>query len=312
MIISLQKDRQYLISHCGELLKLETLNNRSNEVLDGERGNEYRRHLLSTYKANRNAFVPLSSSINRRTWKGDDADLREAFPHIRTFLQECNVPVVSIEDAEADDVVASLTEQAVQKGMKVIIASPDKDFKQLLCEDVQIVAPLADLQRWSFYTHKLYITQHDCDPDVELSLRCMLGDKADSIPGLAELAPGFGRNTALKLMRKYGSLENLLNAAATRTVGKPYIQSALTEHAPFLWRNLEVLRLRRDIPVSLKEEWCVARDNSKDLEAFLKLEQQLRNLQLQRAVKDGVRTASFSDRKVIKALKHGTNSPTVA
>lgn len=79
--------------------------------------------------------------------------------------------VISLEDAEADDVVASLTEQAVQKGMRVTIASPDKDFKQLLCENVQIVAPLADLKRWSFFTDRLYIDQHGCDPKIELSLR---------------------------------------------------------------------------------------------------------------------------------------------
>ena len=79
--------------------------------------------------------------------------------------------IVSIEDAEADDVVASLTEKAIMKGMHVKIASPDKDFKQLLCEKVQIVAPLADLKRWSFYTHEDYFRQHDSHPDIELSLR---------------------------------------------------------------------------------------------------------------------------------------------
>jgi 5'-3' exonuclease len=67
--------------------------------------------------------------------------------------------------------VASLTEKALIKGMHVKIASPDKDFKQLLCDKVQIMFPMVDLERWSFYTHKDYFRQHDSHPDIELGLR---------------------------------------------------------------------------------------------------------------------------------------------
>lgn len=72
-----------------------------------------------------------------------------------------------------------------------------------------------------------------------------MGDSSDNVPGLPDLAPGFGRKTALKLMKKHGSLESLLVAAKTRTVGRPYIQDALTQHADVLYRNLQVLKLRR-------------------------------------------------------------------
>lgn len=52
----------------------------------------------------------------------------------------------------------------------MVIASPDKDFKQLLSEDVQIVMPLTELDRWSFYTLKHYMDQYNCDPHSDLSL----------------------------------------------------------------------------------------------------------------------------------------------
>ncbi|KAI5073523.1 hypothetical protein GOP47_0011536 [Adiantum capillus-veneris] len=268
--------------------------------MDGERGNDYRKQLLPAYKSNRNTFVPLSKWKLRETWKGDDADLREAFPLIKSFLKSCDIPVVSLKDAEADDVVASLTEEAVHKGFRVTIASPDKDFKQLLCENVQLVVPLTDLHRWSFYTEKLYVEQHGCNPEVELSLRCLLGDKVDCIPGLAEFAPGFGRKTALKLLKKHGSLERLLHEASSRTVGKPLVQDALTQHAAVLWKNLEVLRLRRDLPVRLVEDWCVARKSTNDEKAFSELEKHLKALQVQRAQKDGVRTRSVAKRFVVR------------
>ncbi|MCO5599191.1 hypothetical protein L7F22_053291 [Adiantum nelumboides] len=269
------------------------------QVMDGERGNEYRKQLLPAYKSNRNAFVPLSKSHRRETWKGNDADLREAFPRIKSFLKSCGIPVVSLEDAEADDVVASLTEQAVCKGFRVTIASPDKDFKQLLCENVQLVVPLTGLHRWSFYTEKLYTEQHGCNPETELSLRCLLGDKVDCIPGLAEFAPGFGRKTALKLLKKHGSIERLLEEASTRTVGKPFVQDALTQHAPALWKNLEVLRLRRDLPVCLVEEWCVYRKSTNDEKAFSELEKHLKALRDQRVQMDGARTKYVAKRLVV-------------
>lgn len=59
------------------------------------------------------------------------------------------------------------------------------------------------------------------------------------------MVPGFGRKTALKLIRKHGSLESLLNAAAVRTVGRQYAQYALTNYADYLRTNYKVLSLRR-------------------------------------------------------------------
>lgn len=74
---------------------------------------------------------------------------------------------------------------------------------------------------------------------------CIIGDEVDGVPGIQNLVPGFGRKTALKLIKKHGSLENLLNAAAVRTVGKPYVQEALTNYSFELRRNYQVLSLKR-------------------------------------------------------------------
>lgn len=162
--------------------------------------------------------------------------------------------------------VASLVDQVLKLGLgfRVVVGSPDKDFKQLISEDVQVVMPAPKLGRWSFYTMKHYMGQHKCDPSSDLSLRCILGDEVDGVPGIQHLAPGFGRKTALKLLKKYGSLEKLLEAAAVRTVGKQYAQDALVEHADYLRKNYEVLRLRKDVDVHLEEEWLTKRDNCND------------------------------------------------
>ncbi|KAE9617487.1 putative DNA-directed DNA polymerase [Lupinus albus] len=172
--------------------------------------------------------------------------------------------VLKVDGHEADDVVATLAGQVLNKGFQVVIASPDKDFKQLISEYVQLVMPLPDLQRWSFYTLKHYRDQYDCDPQSDLSLRCIVGDEVDGVPGIQHVVPSFGRKTALKLIKKHGSLETLLNAAAVRTVGRPYAQDALTKYADYLRRNYEVLALKRDLDVQLCDEWLVKRDTHND------------------------------------------------
>jgi len=72
-----------------------------------------------------------------------------------------------------------------------------------------------------------------------------MGDEVDGVPGIQHLVPSFGWKTALKLIQKHGSLEALLNAAAVRTVGRPYAQDALTKYADYLRRNYEILALKR-------------------------------------------------------------------
>ncbi|XP_023749872.1 uncharacterized protein LOC111898181 isoform X1 [Lactuca sativa] len=228
-------------------------------VIDGEGAHEYRKQMLPSYKAHRRKFSPWVSESAK-------APIRRSYQLISDTLTKCNVPVVKIPGEEADDVVATLVEQVLEMGYRVAIASPDKDFKQLICQDVQLVMPLPDLKRWSFYTLNHYIAQYKCDPLSDLSLRCILGDEADGVPGIQHLVPGFGMKTALKLIKKHGSLENLLNAAAVRTVGKPYVQDALTKHASHFRRNYHVLSLRRDVNIRIQEEWLHKRHTQNDSE----------------------------------------------
>lgn len=220
--------------------------------------------MLPSYKAHRRKFSPWVSA-SRESAKGP---ISKSYQLISDTLSKCNVPVVKIPAQEADDVVATLVEQVLEKGYRVVIASPDKDFKQLICQDVQLVMPLPELKRWSFYTLNHYISQYNCDPLSDLSLRCIVGDEADGVPGIQQLVPGFGMKTALKLIKKHGSLENLLNAAAVSTVGKPYVQDALTKHASYFRRNYQVLSLRRDVNVRIQEEWLHKRCTENDSETI--------------------------------------------
>jgi 5'-3' exonuclease len=78
--------------------------------------------------------------------------------------------VVKVKGYEADDIVATLTDQALKNGYQVMIGSPDKDFKQLISGNVRITMPVPELRRWCFYNLKHYLKQYGCDPTSDLSL----------------------------------------------------------------------------------------------------------------------------------------------
>ncbi|KAK6938508.1 5'-3' exonuclease, alpha-helical arch, N-terminal [Dillenia turbinata] len=108
----------------------------------GERGYEYRRKLLPSYKEHRRKFYDIHHQLHK--------DIRvEA--HKRSLLMFLAsvmclaMRVVKVEGYEADDVIATVVEQVLGRGYGVVVASPDKDFKQLISEDVQIVMPMPEL-----------------------------------------------------------------------------------------------------------------------------------------------------------------------
>ncbi|GBG92585.1 hypothetical protein CBR_g56098 [Chara braunii] len=191
------------------------------------------------------------------------------------FLRDVNpkkdpvIAVVKIVRAEADDVIATLAEQALGMGLHVVVASPDCDFRQLLGERVQICSPRDDLQRWSFYTEDHFKKQCGCTPAQHFDTKCLLGDKTDCVAGLRDIVPGFGAATARKLILKHGSLDALLSAAKARPIGREFIRSALLDNEDLLRTNQRALFLRRDVEgVLLKPEWCIERDISNDDKAF--------------------------------------------
>ncbi|KAI0510912.1 hypothetical protein KFK09_011523 [Dendrobium nobile] len=114
--------------------------------------------------------------VNPLCYRGAQPSLPSFANWLSLFFSEVSIrnpviAVIKVNCFEADDVIASLTDQVLQRGHRVVIGSPDKDFKQLISEKVQMVMPMPELGRWSFYTLRHYIEQYNCDPNSDLSLR---------------------------------------------------------------------------------------------------------------------------------------------
>lgn len=133
--------------------------------------------------------------------------ITESFPMIQKILEAMKIPVVTIPDYEADDVIGTLAKQAEKEGFEVFMVTPDKDYAQLVSENIYMYKPSRQgngieilgipeiLEKWQIQRVEQVI-------DV-LGLQ---GDSVDNIPGI----PGIGAKTAVKLLALYDSVENLI------------------------------------------------------------------------------------------------------
>ena len=137
-------------------------------------------------------------------------DLLASIPDIKKIIEGLNIPIIETDGFEADDVIGTLAKQAEKEGYDVYMVTPDKDYGQLVSDnikifkppyqggDFEIIGPKEVCEKWGIE----HVSQ-------VIDILGMMGDAVDNIPGI----PGVGEKTAAKLLAEYGSLENVLENA---------------------------------------------------------------------------------------------------
>ncbi len=155
-------------------------------------GSAERTELFPEYKANRD--------------ETPDA-IRIAIPYIQNILRAMHIPVVVLEGWEADDIIGTLAKQAEKEDYQVYMVTPDKDFGQLVSENIFMYRPARmgnGIEIWGIpEIQKRFGVER---PEQVIDYLGMMGDASDNIPGL----PGVGDKTAKKFIEQFGSMENLL------------------------------------------------------------------------------------------------------
>ncbi|HSG46978.1 MAG TPA: DNA polymerase I [Longimicrobiales bacterium] len=175
-------------------------------------------------------------------------DLAASLPGIRAMVEAYGDPVVELDGYEADDVIGTLATQAKARGIESVIVSGDKDFYQLVDEDIHLLNPgrggptgvSADWVDPSNASERFGLP-----PEKIVDYLALIGDSADNIPG----APGIGPKTAVKLLEEYGSLERLMDRA--EEISGKRAREALTEHAEGVRLSKRLVTIMRDLPVEL-------------------------------------------------------------
>lgn len=212
------------------------------------------RHIdFSDYKANR---------------QDSPEDLLIAIPDIKKIIQGFQIPIMELDGFEADDVIGTLSKQAAAAGYDVFMVTPDKDYGQLVSDqvkiykpgyqggDVEIIGPAEVLSKWNIR-----------DVSQVIDILGMMGDAVDNIPGI----PGIGEKTAAKLLNEYQTLENVLANAEN-------IKGAVGEKVK-AGKDLAIMSKKlatiiTNVPVLFHEEDFKRKDMNKDVlrEIFTDLE----------------------------------------
>lgn len=174
-------------------------------------------------------------------------DLENQLPLLRDWLAASRIPIVEREGEEADDLIATLADHAAARGVCCLIASGDKDFAQLVTDQVRLLKPIAKgkPEEAALMDADAVRARYGVAPQQMADYLALLGDASDNIPGVA----GVGPKTASALLQKFGSLENLLRNLPK--IENPALRDKLGAHADLLRRNQTLVTLRRDLPLDI-------------------------------------------------------------
>ena len=173
--------------------------------------------------------------------------IKVAVPYIHEILKAMHIPIMVKEGYEADDVIGTLSKQAEKEGYKTYMVTPDKDFAQLVSENIFMYKPRFgggyDIWGVPEVQEKFEVET----PEQVIDFLGMMGDSADNIPGL----PGVGEKTAKKFLAQFGSMEGLL-ANTDQLKGKMKEKVEANKELGLLSKKLA--RIMLDVPVTFDAE----------------------------------------------------------
>ncbi|MCJ7508196.1 MAG: DNA polymerase I, partial [candidate division Zixibacteria bacterium] len=133
-------------------------------------------------------------------------EMVEQLPRIRELVEYMNLPLIEKDGFEADDIIGTLAQQGKKEGLEVFLVTADKDFFQLVDEDIKMVRPSKGKEPEEIYDAKAVKEKFGIEPNQMTDLLGLMGDSSDNIPGV----PGIGEKTALELINQFGSLEEVI------------------------------------------------------------------------------------------------------
>ena len=171
-------------------------------------------------------------------------DIRKAVPIIKDILKAYNIPILQVDGYEADDVIGTLAKKADSIGVQTYMLTPDKDYGQLVTENVKIYRPRHgggyEVMGPKEVTEKYGITT----PLQVIDLLALMGDSADNFPG----CPGVGEKTATKLISDFGDVKSLIERSG-EIKGK--LREKVEEHVKDIEMSYFLATIKTDVPVEL-------------------------------------------------------------
>jgi len=213
-------------------------------------GKVFRHHMYEEYKATR---------------KPMPEDLQAQLPLLQELLEAESIPVLMVEGYEADDVMGTVARLAAGKGVQTVLVTTDKDAEQLIDPMTSVLHMRKDSEKL-LDAGKLE-REKGLRPEQVIDLMALAGDASDNIPGI----PGIGPKTALKLIQRFGSIDNLY--ANLDEVERENLREKLRQNRGAAELSRRLVTIKCDAPVELDLERC--RTDAKDAKALILFYQSL-------------------------------------
>lgn len=230
---------------------------------DPKGGDTFRHEAYPEYKANRDA---------------QPEGITAAIPYIKSILAAYNIPVIEMPRYEADDIIGTLSRQAQAEGFTTYMMTPDKDYGQLVTDKVFMYRPALKQQGFEVRGPKEVCERYGIErPEQMIDLLALEGDAVDNIPG----CPGVGEKTAARLIKEWGSVENLLENTASL---KGALQKRVVENADRIRFSKFLATIKTDVPLTV--DFDELRRRPENIAALLELFNELEFKTLARRISE--------------------------
>ena len=190
-------------------------------------------------------------------------DIRKAVPIIKDLLRAWNIPILQVDGYEADDVIGTLATKAGAEGVTTYMLTPDKDYGQLVSENVFIFRPRHGGGYETMGIEEVKNKYGIPSTTAVIDLLALMGDSADNFPG----CPGVGEKTAVKLIDQFGTIENMLEH--TDEI-KGALKTKVEEHIDDIKMSKFLATIKTDVPIELNlAELKISEPNEEELGKLL-------------------------------------------
>lgn len=165
-------------------------------------------HMLVAFDAGKTTFRHKTYGEYKGGRQKTPPELSEQFPLVRELLDAFGIARYEVDNYEADDIIGTLAKQASDKQWDVKIFSGDKDLLQLVSERVTVALTKKGITTVEYYDEAFIDERYGITPKQIIDMKGLMGDSSDNIPGV----PGIGEKTALKLIKEFGSVEQVLES----------------------------------------------------------------------------------------------------
>ena len=194
-------------------------------------------------------------------------ELKQQMEPLKLLLDKFNINRLEIEGYEADDIIGTVSLKAEQEGYKVYIVTGDKDAIQLASDKTTTLITKKGVGEVDEYDFNAVMEKYQMTPTQFIDLKGLMGDKSDNIPGV----PGIGEVTGIKLIKEFGSIENILDNIESI---KGSTKKKIEENKDLAVMSKNLATIIRDVPIEVNLETLLFGDYNKEdvIEEFNKLE----------------------------------------